>query len=155
MIIQRGSFTVRLAGTEYNLDDGTYDIFVSGCTRKCVGCFNPEVQNFAFGEEIDIDLIIKKIQFNNSMIKAIRVMGGDLLCQDQREAEYFTSIMRGNFSDKPLILYTGALIDDIPHWCYELFDSIKYGPYIESLKCNDPRFGSSNQKIINKGVDYK
>jgi len=81
-------------------------------------------------------------------------MGGDLLCQGGGEARFFIEVLKHKFVDKELVLYTGAKINEIPRWCFYYFDKIKYGPYVESLKCQDKPYGSSNQGIITKGIDY-
>jgi anaerobic ribonucleoside-triphosphate reductase activating protein len=142
---------MRLAGTEYNLINKTFDIFVSGCNRKCQGCFNPEAQDFSFGEEINYQSIKNKIWDNNKLIRAIRIMGGDLLCQSETDAILFSLSLKGHFYSTELHLYTGSNKEDIPDWCYVVFDRIKYGPFIESLKCENRPYGSLNQGIVVKG----
>lgn len=136
---------MNLAGTEFNLETKSLDIFVSGCNLKCKGCFNPEAQDFNFGETLNIDMLIEKIKTNHYLISSIRVMGGDLLSQDESEAINFINNLKFSFPSKTLTLYTGENFDSIPEWCFDKFDAIKYGPFIEELKCEHPLYGSSNQ----------
>ena len=77
---------MNLAGTEFSLNSESFDIFVSGCNLHCKGCFNPEAQDFNFGEELNINNLIEKIKIHSPLIKNIRIMGGDLLSQDQKES---------------------------------------------------------------------
>lgn len=145
---------MNIAGTEYNVASKSFDIFVSGCNRKCPGCFNPEAQDFNFGEPFDDITIIWKLCQHDSMIKSIRFMGGDPLQQkDILSLWMFVGSLKRNFPDKTLVLYTGADKKNIPDWCFALFDEIKYGPYIQELKCDNPLYGSSNQIYIVKGGD--
>lgn len=139
---------MNIAGTEYSLQFRSFDIFVSGCTRGCKGCFNQEAQSFDYGEPLIMSELLAKIRDNSSLIDTVRIMGGDLLCQDDREAQAFVGFLR--LFPKRLELYTGASIDEIPQWCFDAFDAIKYGRYVEELHCDNPLFGSSNQKYIQK-----
>jgi len=143
---------MNLAGTEYTLESKSFDIFVSGCTRNCPGCCNPEAQAFDFGSPLMLYDLMNKIRDSSNIIDNIRIMGGDLLCQDEVEACGFIGFLTG--LNKKLILYTGAEFNEIPQWCFELFDAIKYGRYIQELHCDNPLYGSSNQHYIRKGSDY-
>ena len=145
---------MNLAGTEFNVDTGIFDIFVSGCNIKCPDCFNPEAQDFNFGEKLDSTSLVNKIKENEQLIKSIRIMGGDLLSQDEKRALLLAFSLKWSFNFITLILYTGEEEKNIPNWCYEYFDQIIYGKYIKELKCENPLYGSSNQKIIYKGIDY-
>jgi anaerobic ribonucleoside-triphosphate reductase activating protein len=143
---------MNLAGTEYTLESRSFDIFVSGCTRKCPGCFNPEAQEFDFGERLVIYDLLKKMVDCEDIIDNIRIMGGDLLCQPEDEAKDFSEVLRLAFPKIFFVLYTGAELEDIPEWCFEIFDAIKYGRYVRELHCNNPLFGSSNQVYMQKDI---
>ena len=143
---------MRLAGTEYSLDAQAFDIFVSGCTRNCYNCFNKAEQDFNYGNVITdniFDSLICKINSNLSVIKKIRIMGGDLLCQDEEEALKFIVRIRRETA-LPIILYTGAEKKEIPNWCFGLFDGIKYGRYEYNKQCDSKLYGSYNQHYIIK-----
>ena len=142
---------MNIAGTEYTLKEKAFDIFVSGCTRNCIGCFNPEAQSFDFGEKLDSKKIIRKIIEHDAVIDVIRVMGGDLLCQKESEAYIFSLVLKRSL--KKLHLYTGAELSEVPKWALNLFDVIKTGTYEESLK-QTKDLASSNQKYNFKGIDY-
>ena len=132
----------------------TYEIHISGCKNNCKGCHNKEMQDFEYGEELDIDKYIKKLKKRTKLYDAICVMGGDLLSQDFDEASHFTYALRLNFRRKELWLFTGVKgIHLVPKWAKECFDYIKVGPYIENLK-QEGFPASSNQKLLKKGKDY-
>ena len=142
-----------LAGTEYSLDSKAFDIFLSGCTRNCRGCFNKEEQNFTYGEKLTphkIEILCNKIKHHSSVIDKLRLMGGDPLCQDETELLFFIHKLLS--FNKTLVLYTGAEKEEIPSWCFSTFDEIKYGKFILEKQCESKLYGSSNQHyIINSG----
>lgn len=145
---------MNLAGTEYTLESKSFDIFVSGCTRGCPGCFNPEAQSFDFGELLDLLQLIRKITDNDNIIENIRIMGGDLLCSPGDEAKKLAWTLKLGYPQKKLWLFTGADRNDIPQWCYEVFDVIKYGKYIEELRDETYELATTNQRYLRKDVDY-
>ena len=125
----------------------TYEIHISGCTRKCKGCHNKELQNFNFGSPLNLDSYIPNLIKKEKFFDAISIVGGDLLCQKEEDALEFISLLRKHFPDKDLWLFTGATEEELPLWAKELFDYIKVGCYKEELK----QIGfpsSSNQKVL-------
>ena len=145
-----------LAGTEYSLDSKSFDIFLSGCTHNCKGCFNREEQNFTYGEELTphkIETLCDKIKHHAIVIDRIRLMGGDPLCQKESELlSFINSLLPFN---KILVLYTGAEKEDIPDWCFSIFDEIKYGRFILEKQCENKLYGSTNQHYIIKAGGWK
>ena len=145
-----------LAGTEYSLDSKSFDIFLSGCTRNCRGCFNKEEQDFTYGEKLThhkTEILCNKIKHHSIVIDKIRLMGGDPLCQDETELLIFISELLP--LDKILVLYTGAEVEEIPDWCYAVFDEIKYGKFILANQCENKLYGSTNQHYITKAGGWK
>ena len=145
---------MKLAGTEYTLIKKSFDIFISGCIRNCPGCFNPEAQSFDFGETLYLPDLLEKIQANKNIISNIRLMGGDPLCQPEEEIKSLSLTLQLQFPNIKLWLFTGCEQEDLPSWCYEVFDVIKVGPYIQGLYEQGYELASKNQKFIKKGVDY-
>jgi anaerobic ribonucleoside-triphosphate reductase activating protein len=144
---------MNLAGTEYSLNDKSFDIFVSGCSRACPGCFNPEAQDYNYGEPLDLLELIRKITDHEHLINSIRIMGGDLLCQPEKEANRLSWALRLGYPQMKLWLFTGAELKEVPKWCLKVFDVIKTGKYIRGFK-QDSGLASSNQKYHYKGSDY-
>lgn len=129
-----------------NAYDGiAFEIYVSGCNKRCKGCHNPEMQDFEYGKEYSIDKLLMKIDDYRGWFDIISWLGGDLL--DQPEAEEYARKVRSMHQVTPMYLFTGEDLENIPEWCFEVFDWIKYGPYVEELKCKG--FPSStNQGIV-------
>ena len=58
-------------------------LFVSGCTNHCPGCFNPEEQDFSFGEPYTEQTEQKILGLiTDPIISGLSILGGDPLCQD-------------------------------------------------------------------------
>jgi anaerobic ribonucleoside-triphosphate reductase activating protein len=134
----------RCAGLSDSTNDGlgeiALDTFFQGCSMKCSGCHNPELQDFKGGFDYNTDDIIKQIKKYNDFYKAIVFVGGEPL--EQPEALYDLASKSGIKN----ILYTGWLYDDIPDKIKSVMNIIVDGPYIESLR-TDGFPASSNQKI--------
>lgn len=142
---------MRVAATQYTLKDRAFEIYFSGCTLHCKGCFNKELWDFDYGEFLTpekIDDICSKIQEAETLIREIRFFGGEPLDQDEKEFEIFVAFLKEKFPILKVVLFTGYDVDKITVKCsraFELFDAIKYGAYREDLKV-DGEFASSNQK---------
>ena len=131
----------------------TYEIHVSGCKRGCKGCHNDALQDFEYGQEVDMSKFISKLKKRVKLYDAISIMGGDLLHQNFFEARDFVMQLRMAFRNKEFWLFTGEKIHNVPKWAKEYFDYIKVGAYREDLK-QEGFPASSNQKLLKKGVDY-
>ena len=137
-----------------NCYDGVaYEIYLSGCTKHCKNCHNPEMQDFNYGNPLDTENLLKDIKNNSSWIDIISFLGGDPLDQNSYDFMRLASVIKIGFPEKKLWLFTGNVEEQIPLWVKEMFDVIKVGPYIEELR-QDGFPASSNQKILKKGVDY-
>lgn len=146
---------LRLGGIIFpavNCYDGVaYEIYISGCNKRCKNCHNPEMQDFNYGNPLDTENLLKDIKNNSSWIDIISFLGGDPL--DQKDNEFMRLIVaiKAKFPKKKLWLFTGNT--EVPLWVKEMFDVIKVGQYVEELR-QDGFPSSSNQKILRKGVDY-
>jgi hypothetical protein len=129
------------------------EVYVSGCSRKCKECHNPELQNYYFGEELNIIELISKLKEAERLFDIISITGGDLLCQDDGTARLFVSQIKINFPIKEYWLFTGADRSGLSNWVYYNFDYIKIGKYDYTLK-KEGFPSSANQKLLKKGVDY-
>lgn len=146
-----------LARTEYSLRDKCLDVFVCGCSRKCKGCFNEELWDFNYGVPVSHEWwrqLEKKVQENTDLIQGIRVLGGDLLCQDATPAIEFSLQLKESFPSKLLILFTGASKEEVPSWAKKIYNAIKVGEFREDEYSPEHYLASTNQQYLLKGVDY-
>ena len=145
-------------------------LFVSGCTHRCKGCFNPDQWDFDCGElftrEVE-DRILKDLE--PSYIAGLSILGGEPMePTNQRVLVPFLRRFREKFGDtKTLWVYTGCILDTdliaakvkgLPEsrWHIEvtdeflsMIDVLVDGPFIEELKDISLQFrGSSNQRIL-------
>lgn len=129
-------------------------IFVSGCTLKCKGCFNPESWDFEAGRPFTDEVLSELIEaLRDPFVKGLSVLGGDPL--EERNEQGVLKIVKTvkeEFGDeKDVWLWTGRKkekIEDSP--ILEYVDVLVDGPFIEKLKvkAKGSYFGSSNQRVI-------
>lgn len=127
-------------------------LFVSGCSHRCKGCFNPELWNYNAGREFDdIDMAQIFDMCDKPYIRGLTLLGGEPLDpKNVPTVTYLARMFKYKFPNKDLWCYTGYDITDV----YDLeiikhIDVLVDGEFIEELK--DPRLrfrGSSNQRII-------
>lgn len=151
---------MRIAATQYNLQNKAFEIYLSGCKGSCKNCHNPELKDYEIGEEIDFDYIQLKlfpkiIEFEN-IIDSIWILGGEPLDQDLYRLDFLLS----HIKIKPLWLFTRYEIDSIPGSIKQYFNYIKTGSYIEELKTDKNivcgiNLASGNQKLYkNEGGKF-
>lgn len=127
-------------------------LFVSGCRRKCPGCFNPEAQDFNYGEEFTWETLhdIEKL-VNVPNVNGLSILGGDPLEPDNRQwVETLCAYIRHNCPGKTIWLWTGDLWENVKDLAViQYVDILVDGPFIEDLKDLRLRWkGSSNQRVI-------
>lgn len=127
-------------------------IFFSGCRRACPGCHNPEVQDFNYGTEYDLDqigqIISETIEYGDD---GITLTGGHPLEPENKE---FSLALAKEAHAKGLSvwLYTGYVFEQISEEFAELVaecDIIVDGPFVLAQRTVELPFrGSANQRII-------
>lgn len=133
-------------------------LFVSGCTNHCPGCFNPEEQDFNFGEKYTGRQTLEIIELiEDRVISGLSILGGDPLCQDKEglyDLIFLCDAVRG--IGKTVWLWTGFLWEDImaaDNSCQkELLTRCNVvidGPFIQELSDRALKWrGSANQRVI-------
>lgn len=139
-------------------------LFVSGCTHRCKGCFNPDQWDFSCGEPFDT--AVEARIFENlapDYIAGLSILGGEPMePANQRALVPFLERMRARFGEKKTVwVYTGCVLEsdlkaDGSRWRTEvtdrflsLVDVLVDGPFVEELKDISLKFrGSSNQRIL-------
>lgn len=132
-------------------------LFVQGCHFHCKNCFNQSTWDFNGGKEWTMeveDKFLKLIQ--RPFIQRVSILGGEPLADE----------------NYPTVIYLLKTIDNVEKWVYtgyrkeelmyfgkhEVFkhaDVIVDGRYVDELRDLSLSFrGSSNQRILRKGVDF-
>ena len=140
-------------------------LFVSGCTHRCKGCFNPDQWDFDYGElftrEVE-DRILKDLE--PSYIAGLSILGGESMePSNQRVLVPFLRRFREKFGQtKTLWVYTGCVLEELrgergeSRWRTEatdellaMIDVLVDGPFVEREKDISLAFrGSANQRIL-------
>ena len=141
-------------------------LFVSGCTHRCKGCFNPDQWDFNYGEpftrEVE-DEILKDLE--PSYIAGLSILGGEPMEPENQRAlvpflRRIEDFRRKTGDKKTLWVYTGCVLEELrdpsSRWhtevtdeFLEMIDVLVDGPFVEELKDISLQFrGSSNQRIL-------
>ena len=141
-------------------------IFVSGCTHRCKGCFNPETWDFQYGNpfgETEIQAILTHL--DKPYIKGLSLLGGEPFePQNQRTVLELVNRVREQLPEKTIWCYSGYLFEalaagrvgDCSRALLEKLDVLVDGPFVEEKKELSLRFrGSSNQRLIDVPASLK
>lgn len=151
-------------------------LFVSGCSRKCFNCFNPETHSFTNGQLYTRETYNKIISLlNKPYIRGLSLLGGDPLEQvpDDINECLIPLINKAHEMGKDVWLWTGYTFEEVFNRksirgkCFtikEALEEIKWdsrklliskcdilidGPYIDSQRnIALPYCGSENQRVI-------
>jgi len=118
------------------------ELYFQGCSKRCVGCHNPELQDHSGGSEFDTKILLRMIKQSN-IYDSLIFLGGEPLEQIEAVRELMNSRYTYN------ILYTGWEYEEIPKDIKQGMYMIVSGPYIEELATNDFP-ASMNQKVTYK-----
>lgn len=137
-------------------------LFVSGCTNRCEGCFQPQTWDFCYGKpftrEVE-DKIIKMLE--PSYIHGLTVLGGEPFePENQRALLPFLKRVRKAYPNKNIWAFSGFTLDQLlecePHPRCEvtdemlsLIDILVDGRFVLEKKNIRLKFrGSENQRIL-------
>ena len=137
-------------------------LFVSGCTHRCKGCFQPETWDFSYGDEFSADVAEKVLEsLEPAYVDGLTLLGGEPMEPANQHA--LVSLLeeaKRRFPSKSIWAYTGDRYEDlldcasgrhteVTERMLECIDVLVDGPFVEELKDITLRFrGSSNQRII-------
>lgn len=137
-------------------------IFVSGCTNRCKGCFQPQTWDFDFGQPYTSqteDFIINEL--SKDYYDGLTILGGEPFeIQNQREIVKLIRRVRNELPERNIWVYTGFTYekDLLEGGCRhiectdEILDNIDIlvdGRFVEELRNLMLNFrGSENQRII-------
>ena len=137
-------------------------LFVSGCRRRCKGCFNAMTWDFGYGKPFTAETEQYILdQLAPDYIAGLTLLGGDPFEPENQRALYpFVKKVKERYPKKNIWCYTGYTYEKgslkEPEACTEvtrdllsLLDVLVDGRFEEELKDIRLKFrGSSNQRII-------
>ena len=138
-------------------------LFVSGCTNRCEGCFQPETWDFGYGKEFTKETeneILKSLE--PYYVNGLTLLGGEPFePKNQPTLVGLLRRVRKKFPDKNVWCFTGFTLDgeltkegayprtEHTDEMLSLIDVLVDGRFVNSLKDISLRFrGSSNQRVI-------
>lgn len=134
-------------------------LFVSGCTHRCEGCFNPETWDFQYGQEFTQETVETILNLlNKSYIRGLSLLGGEPFEPDNQKAVLdLVRRVRERLPGKDIWCYTGYRFEDLAagkvgvygRALLEQLDVLVDGPFVLSEKHPGLRFrGSGNQRVL-------
>lgn len=137
-------------------------LFVSGCTNRCPGCFQPETWSFTYGEPFTAETENTLLtMLEPDYINGLTLLGGDPFePENQRALLPFLRRVKSRFPQKTIWVFSGFLYEEMLRVGYHahcevteemlsLIDVLVDGPFVEALRDIGLRFrGSSNQRLI-------
>ncbi len=144
-------------------------IFVSGCTNKCPGCFQPETWDFEYGRLYtpEMEQMIMD-ELGKDYYDGLTLLGGDPMEEsNQRGLLPLVERVKKELPGKTIWAYTGFVYDrdlvpvgkrhfDITDRLLECIDILVDGPFVMAEKDITLRFrGSRNQRIIDLAATRK
>ncbi|MCI8422242.1 MAG: anaerobic ribonucleoside-triphosphate reductase activating protein [Lawsonibacter sp.] len=134
-------------------------LFVSGCTHRCEGCFNPETWDFDYGKpfgEGEVQTILALL--DKSHIRGLSLLGGEPFePQNQGPVLDLVRRVRESLPRKDIWCYTGYLFEQLAaggvgahsRSLLEMLDVLVDGPFVQEKKNLALAFrGSENQRIL-------
>jgi len=148
-------------------DGVTVSFWTQGCPFHCKGCHNQHTWDFNGGNEAELDWIISDIKTKlvaNGVQRDFSVLGGEPLCSENFDnVMQIISSVREEFPDIIIAVWTGFTLENL----YKTYDRKKLGffldkidilvdgPYKEELRDVElAHRGSSNQRVLRKGIDF-
>ncbi len=139
-------------------------LFVSGCTNRCEGCFQPETWDFHYGQPFTAETEETLLNMlAPGYINGLTLLGGDPFePENQRALTPFLKRVRERFPKKDIWAFTGFLYEDllrsgshprceVTDDMLSMLDVLVDGPFILAKKEVGLRYrGSRNQRLIDQ-----
>ena len=138
-------------------------LFVSGCTNRCPGCFQPQTWDFCYGRLYTADTEAEIFaELDKSYVSGLTVLGGEPFePENQRQLVHLLRKVKDRFPGKTIWVFTGFTLDgellaDGSHSRCEVTDEmLSYidvlvdGRFVLAQKDISLQFrGSRNQRVI-------
>ena len=138
-------------------------LFVSGCTNRCQGCFQPQTWDFCYGRPYTADTEAEIFtELNKSYINGLTVLGGEPFePENQRQLVQLLRNVRERCPGKTIWVFTGFTLDgelladgshprcEVTDEMLSYIDVLVDGRFILAQKDISLQFrGSRNQRVI-------
>ncbi len=144
-------------------------LFVSGCTNRCEGCFQPETWDFSYGKPFTAETEEELLTLlKPDYINGLTLLGGEPFEPDnQRALLPFIRRVKAEYPHKNIWAFTGFTLEELwekaPHPRCEatdelltLIDVLVDGKFILAQKNIRLRFrGSENQRLLDLPASLK
>ena len=129
-------------------------IFFSGCTFKCLGCFNTEAQEFNYGKLYTKDVENEFLQYlKHPQVKNANILGGEVFQQDLDVVFDLVKRIKEEVR-KPIWMWSGYIYETLLKDKAKL-EILKYvdilvdGQFMQDKKDLNLKYrGSSNQRVV-------
>ena len=136
-------------------------LFVSGCTHRCKGCFQPQTWDFRYGQPFTAETEEALLEaLDRPYISGLTLLGGEPFEPDnQRALLPFLHRLRQQLPDKTVWAFSGYTWEELTGQSrarceatgalLSLVDVLVDGEFVEALRDISLRFrGSSNQRLL-------
>lgn len=137
-------------------------LFVSGCTHRCRGCFNPQTWDFSFGKPFTSETESYLLSLlENDFVSGLTLLGGEPLeAENQAVLLPFVRRVKETFPTKTVWCYSGytwesllartqAQGGEITRQLLSYLDVLVDGPFLLEEKSVMLQFrGSRNQRVL-------
>ena len=136
-------------------------LFVSGCTHRCKGCFQPQTWDFCYGQPFTAETEEALLEaLDRPYISGLTLLGGEPFEPDnQRALLPFLRRLRQQLPDKTVWAFSGYTWEELTGQSrarceatgalLSLVDVLVDGEFVEALRDISLRFrGSSNQRLL-------
>jgi anaerobic ribonucleoside-triphosphate reductase activating protein len=121
----------------------SFCIYFQGCSKRCKGCHNLELQPFCGGVEMNTEELIQKIERGITWYDAVAFLGGEPLMQIEALKELMLKVKSLGLERW---IYTGYKLHEIPLEILNLASVVVSGEYREDLRRGG--FPASSNQII-------
>ena len=125
-----------------------FALWVQGCSIRCPGCCNPEMQPFSGGHSYTMGELLQKIV--DAEVEGVSILGGEPFDQAQSLGVLARELQK---RDIGIVVFSGYEMDEIEareefQLLFQHTDLLKTGPYIQSRRSRKIRWmGSENQRF--------
>lgn len=138
-------------------------LFVSGCTNRCPGCFQPQTWDFGYGKPFDREVEDALLHMlSPSYIRGLTLLGGEPFePENQRALLPFLLRVKEAYPNKDIWAFSGFTFEELmqagshPHCevtkkMLESIDVLVDGRFVLEQRDISLRFrGSRNQRVLN------